>query len=301
MLTATQLEERRGGIGGSDIAAIMCLSPWKTPFQVYQEKRKEVDDWQGNESTDWGSRLEPTIRQWYSDITGRVVRIPENILSHKKYPFIRASLDGFTDDERVVEIKTARSGKGWGDPGTDEIPEYYALQVQHYMLVTGFEVSDIPVSIAGKYPEIYEVPADKELQEMIIEACINFWKRVVDGDPPEPVTYSDAVARFGRSTSRGTITATEIDIANVNDLRQIRAEIKTLQGKEEEYKGEIIKILGDNGDILADLDGCPLVTYKLSKGRKSFDSKQFQIDEPKIYEKYVKCGEGSRRFLIKGE
>lgn len=38
------LEERRKGIGGSDIAAILGLSPWKTAYQVYQEKRKEVDD-----------------------------------------------------------------------------------------------------------------------------------------------------------------------------------------------------------------------------------------------------------------
>ena len=44
------LEERRKGIGGSDIAAVLGLSPWKTAYQVYQEKRKEVDDWKGNEA-----------------------------------------------------------------------------------------------------------------------------------------------------------------------------------------------------------------------------------------------------------
>jgi predicted phage-related endonuclease len=38
------LEERRKGIGGSDIAAVLGLSPWKTAYQVYQEKRKEVVD-----------------------------------------------------------------------------------------------------------------------------------------------------------------------------------------------------------------------------------------------------------------
>ena len=89
------------------------------------------------------------------------MRLPEKILYHSKYPFMLASLDGFTDDNRVVEIKTARSGKGWGEPGSNEIPDYYILQVQHYMIVTGFEVTDVPVSIAGGSPELYEVPADK--------------------------------------------------------------------------------------------------------------------------------------------
>jgi len=46
-------EQGRKGIGGSDISAIMGLNPWKTPYQVYQEKRKEVTKWEGNEITDY--------------------------------------------------------------------------------------------------------------------------------------------------------------------------------------------------------------------------------------------------------
>ena len=122
------LEERRKGIGGSDIAAIMGLSPFRTPFQVYQEKRREVVPWQGNETTDWGKRMEPAIRQWYSDQTGRAVRVPDRIITHSRYPFMLASIDGFTDDPlRGLEIKTARSAKGWGEPGSNEIPDYYVL------------------------------------------------------------------------------------------------------------------------------------------------------------------------------
>ena len=168
MEKALWLEERRKGIGGSDVAAIMGLSPWKTAYQVYQEKRKEVEDWSGNDLTDWGKRMEPAIRQWYSDKTGRDVRLPDKIMYHPQHPFMLASLDGFTDDGRVVEIKTARNGKEWGEPGTNQIPDYYAVQVHHYMTITGFQVADIPVSIAGGSPSLYVVEADKEISEMII-------------------------------------------------------------------------------------------------------------------------------------
>lgn len=293
------LEERRKGVGGSDVAAIMGLSPWKTAYQVYQEKRKEVEDWGGNSLTDWGKRMEPAIRQWYSDQTGRAVRVPDKIITHSKYPFMLASLDGFTDDRRVVEIKTARSAKGWGEPGTNQIPDYYAVQVHHYMTITGFQVADIPVSIAGSSPSLYIVEADKEISEMIIEACAKFWERVQSGNPPDPVTYADAVARFGKIKSDGSIIATTELIEAIAGLKQIRAQIKELEEHEEAWKARIIIALGEQADTLIDSAGQTLVTYKLANGRKLFDSKSLEKEMPEVYQKYLKQSEPARRFLVK--
>lgn len=299
MEKALWLEERRKGIGGSDVAAIMGMSPWKTAYQVYREKRKEVEDWQGNNITDWGKRMEPAIRQWYSDQTGRDVRLPDKIMYHPKHPFMLASLDGFTDDGRVVEIKTARSGKNWGEPETNQIPDYYAVQVHHYMTITGFQVADIPVSIAGGSPSLYIVEADKEISEMIIEACAKFWERVQSGNPPDPVTYADAVARFGSLKAEGAVVADYNVFKDVTDLCNVRAEKATIEAKEEELRGKIIIALGDKGDTLVDDAGNVLVTYKLANGRKSFDSKAFEKDQPNLYQKYLKTSEASRRFLVK--
>jgi len=293
------LEERRKGIGGSDIAAILGLSPWKTPFQVYQEKRGEIGNREGNAATDWGKRMEPAIRQWYSDQTGRSVRLPEKIMFHSKYPFMLASLDGFTDDRRVVEIKTARSGKGWGEPFTNEIPDYYALQCQHYLIVTGFEVADVPVSIAGGSPALYEVPEDKELQEMIIEVSATFWQRVIDGNPPDVTTYADAVQRFGRSRAEGVVVASPDDIMALTDLRAARLKISELEATEEAAKGKLIISLGDGGNVLADPAGNTLITYKLGKGVTRFDAKTLEREMPEIYAKYLKTSEPVRRFLLK--
>jgi len=299
MNNAQWLEERRRGIGGSDIAAIMGISPWKSAYRVYQEKRREVEDWQGNALTDWGQRLEPMIRQWYSDETGRAVRVPEKILVSTKHPFLFASLDGFTDDNRVVEIKTARSGKDWGEPGTDEIPDYYALQVQHYLIVTGYEFCDVPVSIAGSPPELYEVTADKDIQGMIIEAAAKFWEQVQKGIPPEPASYADVVQRYGRSRAEGVVIADRETVAAIEKLRDVRAAQLDLKVQEEDLKGCIIKALSDLGDTLTDDGDNTLVTYKMAKGRKSFDAKAFQKDYPDMYEKYLTNGKGSRRFLLK--
>ena len=294
------LEERRKGIGGSDVAAILGLNPWKTAYQVYQEKRKEIEAWQGNDATDWGKRMEPAIRQWYSDTTGRCVRLPDKILYNSKHPFMLASLDGFTDDRRVVEIKTARSGKNWGEPRTNEIPDYYALQCQHYLATTGFKVADVVVSIGGGSPDLYEIPEDRELQEMIIDAEADFWQRVVDGNPPDPVTYADAIQRFGRSAAEGIVVASDEAIHAVNKLRTVQGEISKLKVAEEEIKGKLIIALGEMGDTLVLSDGTRLITYKLSKGRTTFDAKTLGKELPDVYKKYLKTGDPQRRFLVKG-
>jgi putative phage-type endonuclease len=299
MEQAKWLEERRKGIGGSDIAAIMGLSPFKTAYQVYREKRKEVEDWQGNELTDWGKRMEPAIRQWYSDKTGRDVRLPDKIMYHPQHPFMLASLDGFTDDGRVVEIKTARSGKNWGEPETNQIPDYYAVQVHHYMTITGFQVADIPVSIAGSSPSLYIVEADKEISEMIIEACAKFWERVQSGNPPDPVTYADAVARFGKSSSSGAVIASGNTMIDLEELRSVRQQMKDLAEREEFLKGNIITFIGESGDSIVNESGETLLTYKLANGRKTFDSKAFEKDHPNLYLKYIKTSEPQRRFLLK--
>ena len=299
MEKALWLEERRKGIGGSDVAAIMGLSPWKTAYQVYQEKRKEVEDWGGNSLTDWGKRMEPAIRQWYSDETGRDVRLPDKIMYHPQHPFMLASLDGFTDDGRVVEIKTARSGKNWGEPETNQIPDYYAVQVHHYMTITGFQVADIPVSIAGGSPSLYIVEADKEISEMIIEACAKFWERVQSGNPPDPVTYADAVARFGKIKSDGSIIATTELIEAIAGLKQLRAQLGAMEDAEEAVKAKLIIALGDQADTLIDSAGQTLVTYRLANGRKLFDSKSLEKEMPEVYQKYLKQSEPARRFLVK--
>lgn len=296
---AAWLEERRKGIGGSDVAAIMGLNPWKTPFRVYQEKRKEVEDWKGSEATDWGKRMEPAIRQWYSDQTGRPVRLPDKIIFSTEHPFMLADLDGFTDDQRVLEIKTARSGHGWGEPGTDQVPDYYNVQVQHYMIVTGYPVTDMPVSIAGSSPSLFIVDSDPELQEIIIEACSKFWERVQAGNPPDPVNYADAVQRYGRSAAAGAVKAPGILIQTIQELRHTKKRIEELEAVEERHKGDIIAFLGDIGDTLVDAEGAVLATYKLAAGRKTLDQKSLQKEYPEIYQNYIRIGEPSRRFLLK--
>lgn len=292
------LKDRQSGIGGSDAAAALGLSKWKTPYALWQEKRGEAGEQEDNESMLWGRALEPVIRQHYAERTGRVVRVPEGILHHPQHAFMLANLDGVTDDGRLLEVKTARSGQDWGEAGTDMVPQAYLLQVQHYMAVTALPVADVAVLISGSDFRLYEVPADPELQAMIIEGEAAFWQRVVEGVPPEPVSLSDMQARYGRASREARVVAGQEIVEAVELLRKIKAANAAGEEAENEQKAIIMGALGE-ADTLVDDGGNILCTWKAAKPAQRFDAKLFQVAHADLYKQFLKTGEVSRRFLLK--
>lgn len=291
------LQARRSGIGGSDAAAILGLSNWKTPYSVWQEKIGQGVEIVDNAPMKWGRALEPVIRQEYAEATGRIVLQPTNMLRHPKYEFMLANLDGMTEDRRVVEIKTARSAQGWGEPGSDQVPQDYMFQVQHYMAVTGFEVADVAVLIGGSDFRLYEVPADAELQEMMIDAESRFWQLVITNTPPEPVSLADAQARYGRSLTSGSIEANNEVTYALEALQIINTKIDTLQQQADDAKAKIMAYMGEHEALL--VGGKPAITWKTQAGAKRFDSTKFKELHPDLYQQFLKQGDQSRRFIIK--
>jgi putative phage-type endonuclease len=213
-LTDEQVAERFTGIGGSDAAPALGISPWKSPLELFLDKREKRVGIGTLEAMRWGTLLEPVIRQEYSNLTRRVVRMPEGTLRHPRHKFMLAHVDGVTDDGRIFEAKTARSAEGWGRTGTDEVPHHYLVQVQHYMAVSGLSAADIAVLIGGSDFRIYEILADTELQGEIIEGEREFWKLVEDGTPPPPnwdTIDIDLLKRLYPGTDGKTLVANDTD------------------------------------------------------------------------------------------
>lgn len=293
------LAEREKGLGGSDVAPILGLSPWKTAYQVWEDKvGLSLGEREDTPAMAYGRMMEPVLRQWYSNETGRAVAVPASVLVHPEFPFIIGLVDGCTNDERVLEIKTARSSKDWGEPGTDEIPVYYTTQVQHYLMLTGYEVADVVVSFAGAMPVIYEVPADLELQAMILDEERAFWKLVEDRIPPEPVSLADMLSMFGRVSKAATVVASEEVYKAFMRLKGLKQQKDSIEEEEAQHKAIIFKAMGEN-DTLLNVEGGILATWKLSKVAEKFDTKAFEAAYPELYKQFLKAGTPSRRFLPK--
>jgi putative phage-type endonuclease len=182
-LTLEQQAARK--IGGSDIAAILNIDPWKTPEELRLEKLGRLTPEPAGERAELGEIMEEPIRQIYSKRTGRIVHRVHQTLVHPKYDWLTAHIDGRVVGEKIgVECKHIhwRLAHLWGQEGSDEIAEHYLPQVLEYLMVTGYEAWDV-AAFTGDL-KIYTVEPDQEWFEMIAEATHDFWHVNVLGDVP---------------------------------------------------------------------------------------------------------------------
>jgi len=128
-------------IGGSDIPAIMGISPFKKRFQLLLEKAGlATDDFGGNQYTDYGNLLEPKIREYMEGYCFTSFPPSQTIKGD-----LRTNMDGF-DGETVLEIKTTSHIYETAD-------EYkiYLVQLLFYMAVN---------EVTNGYLAVYKRPAD---------------------------------------------------------------------------------------------------------------------------------------------
>lgn len=186
------LAERRKGVSASDVAGILGLSKWDTPLSVYLDKRGLLEE-KSAAHLEWGHRLEPVIAEAYLDRVGLCPHHlePSALCVHPKEPWLLATPDRFVLGadgrvERLLELKTAGQDDGWGEEGTDQVPDYYLTQVQHQMHVTGVPVTDLAVLIRGSDFRVYTVAYSPELYAAVLPILRTFWRMVENGEPPAP-------------------------------------------------------------------------------------------------------------------
>ena len=84
MLTSQQIEDRKLGLGGSDVGIILGLSTYKTPYELYLEKTGLlVPSQKMTPQQEWGHRLEPVIRDKFKENNSVEMIEPET----KVHPF----------------------------------------------------------------------------------------------------------------------------------------------------------------------------------------------------------------------
>lgn len=294
---AAWLEERRLGIGGSDAAAALGLSKWRTPLQLYLDKIGEAEPSEESDPMRFGTLLEPIVRSEFVRRTGMNVVYGQPAVVSPVYPFMRVNLDGRISPTELFEAKTARSDAGWGDPGSDDIPADYVLQNQHAMIVTDARVVHIAVLIGGSEFRVYRQEHNPSLAELIIEGEREFWRHVETRTPPDPSTLAEINLRWRESTNR-SIELSPDAAAAVRRLADIRDRMKELEVAADECERTVKRELMDADT--ATVDGVVAVTWKQAKPSRAVDWKRLEAEHPAVVAQYVAEKSGSRRFLLKG-
>lgn len=296
MLTAEQMEVRRSGVGASEAAAALGLSPYATPLRLYQLKRGEAPPDDENLAMRFGNAAESFILSEFERAHPGlpIVRAPDTM---RRGPML-AHLDAWVPGQCNVQAKTARSRNGWGESGSPDVPQHYLIQVQAEMLLANVAVSYVPVLFGGADYDEFIVEADRELQDMIEAGIAEFWERVQAGEPPEPQTYADMIARYGRASRTDAVMAGADVLDALKHLRELKTQAQHLELAEEGWKAVVLKAMGEC-DTLVDPAGKTLATWKASAAPKRFDTAAFKAAHPDLYEQFVAVGEPSRRFLLK--
>ena len=106
------LEYRRKGIGGSDAAAVLGISPFRTGRDLYYDKLNIVtaDDAENWVQLEVGTLLEPLVAKIFAYKTGYKIYRRPFMFQHPLYPWMLADLDYMVElpdgTTAILEIKT---------------------------------------------------------------------------------------------------------------------------------------------------------------------------------------------------
>lgn len=286
------LEQRRRGIGGSDVAAIMGLSPWRSPLDVWMEKtgRAEPQDLSDRPYIQFGNIMEPVIADWYrSNRSGLKVRRVNAICQSMERPWAQASLDYEVHDPElgwgVLEIKTARNRCDWADG----VPAHYLTQIIHYMNVTGRIFADVAVFFRDEAEfESYRYAWDDEDDAAVEQAVDTFWNDYVltDTMPALVGTQGEtvALAEMFAEPAPDSISVSDPDITKLISEYQTFSEIeKGARTDKQKVANELMRRIGDHKALITDTSR---VTWVRSECER-FDQRRFRAEHPDLYAQYT--------------
>lgn len=202
-LTRADLEDRKSGLGASDVVEALGLTPWegsgpmrlfltKTSGTVEEETDPDKLSW-----LEWGHAVEPVIASWYEGEKG-VQLLPGGHVRHREIPWLWATLDAKAPD-RIIEVKNVGSAMAhhWNVAEEDGVPRYVRAQCLIGQACLGARLTDVVASIGGRPPHVWTVAWDEELVGLLLQGAAKFWERVQRGEAP-PLDATPATKEYLR-------------------------------------------------------------------------------------------------------
>ena len=320
------LSYRRKGIGGSDAAAVLNISPFRTARDLYYDKRGIVapveneDNWVQLEV---GNLLEPLVARIFGKKTGLKVYQRKAMFYHPQYTWMLADLDYLVDlpdgKPAILEIKTTNynARENWWYNGQEIVPIYYDTQGRHYMCVMNIDRVYYCCLYGNSEDDVIIRMLDRDMDyenELVTLEDI-FWHENVLAENPPPYTEDEDLIM---DSLRRWLGPSEKDAPPVQfslSQYQLIRRYEELQEKKKRFDSDAKKIDAELGRVKAQIiaamgTSCSAI-YETGEGgykvtynpvRKPGISKENLIRlkavHPDIYDEYVTT-QVSRRFSIK--
>ena len=315
------------GIGGSDAAVVMGISPYRTTQELYHDKigtdMKKQDSDSGKEFIfSYGHKVESLVIEEFCRRTG-AKPIPETRMFRKKgMPFITANVDQFVEIAGkifIFEAKTTteHNRDAWQD---NKVPVQYIPQCRQYMATMDDpRIGGVYIGcIYGNTPNDFRcspINRDMAKEQAQLDTEVSFWENnVLAGIEPDPSGDPKVdIALAQRISGYGDINLPEMQL--MEDDRVILEEYMALADEKAMYEKkkkaveqrmaqlslDIILELGTSTEAMLEIDDDKYinVTYK-PRSLTSVDKEKLQLLYPDVYADVVSVNpENSRPFSVK--
>lgn len=243
------LKVRKLGLGGSDMAAVLGLSPWRSPIDVWIDKTSDTVEEKEGEPMYWGNVLEEVVAQEFAKRTGWKVRNNNFTLQSDEYPYLLANIDReIVGLDAGLECKTANAFKANEWDG-DNVPDAYYIQCQHYMAVTGKSSWWIACLVGGNTFYYKEIKRNEEVIAAIIDTGAAFWELVKNKTMPAPDDTKQCETALKKLYQKSNGRSVELPANYGNmiiDYLEIKNQLSELETKKRGIENVMKDFLKDN-------------------------------------------------------
>lgn len=301
------LKVRSKGVGASEVASVLGINPYQTPYQLWLQKTGQAEPFKGNEHTEAGKEFEEPIARLFEKKTGhRVIKrsAGDVVYQLKEKPHILCTPDRrlFLKDRKgqgLLECKLTNKHI----TSVEDMDPRFGAQLVYQLGIVGFDIGFLAVLPFSR--KLVDLPIEftdtqREFFRFMVEKVDEFWlKNVMENIPPEAVNLDDVRSMYSRSMEGAIVNLDghmEV-LESLNTLNVIKQARKALDEKEEQHRMVVEQFIKEN-EVLMEGDSI-LATYKTQNGREGFDTKKFREDHPELYNKYKKQGKSFRVLRIK--
>lgn len=273
------LVERTRDITSTEVSALYGLSPYKTEFELFHEKRDGVVvRIEPNERMKWGTRMEATIAHGAAEDMGWKIN-KLDVYMRDTEARIGSSFDFWIDSKSdgpgILEIKNVdrlQYLKSWIDDGAGHIeaPEHIELQIQHQMEVSGYAWCALVALVGGNEQKVILRNRDQGIGKDIRSKASQFWERIAANRPPSPDYTADAeyiIKQLHADADAGLVAESDSDLDQL--IEQYAYLSKTVTEQETlklATRAQILERIGKASKVLSPLGSIACGVTKDSPG-----------------------------------
>ncbi|MEY8419654.1 lambda-exonuclease family protein [Oscillospiraceae bacterium 44-5] len=320
------LAYRRQGIGGSDAAAVLGISPFRTAVDLYYDKRNlPIEEDEGNwVAMEVGNLLEDLVARIFAKKTGLNIYRRKCMFRHPDHPWMLADLDFLVEmpdgGTAILECKTTNynARDKWEYNGKPIVPAYYEVQGRHYMAVMDLNRIYFCCLYGNNEDEVIirHIDRDMDYEEELIFLEKDFWQNNVQAQvEPQYIENNgelilESLRRLMGPSAKDAppVLLTPPQFARVfrflelqEEKKRLDAESNRLKAEKDRMKALIAAGMGSSRTaVYEDASGSYTVTFKPSYKESIVKDSLLRLKEshPDIYAEYVSISE-SRRFSVK--